>query len=73
MFDYNKTLLGQRNKRISMDNGNDMNDETRSMRSEFDYNEKKKFVDIIGAKKSGNHFRFESDKKELDQDFDKRS
>ena len=62
MFNHTKTLLigtnktlntSKQSKQLSMMGGlelrNNEMDETRSIRTEFDYENKKKFVDIIGG------------------------
>lgn len=74
MFEHSKTLLGNKTSGLNKTFGNvnnDYDDETRSMRSEFDYENKKKFVDIIGHKNNNTSLRFDNQQKQsLDKDFD---
>ena len=48
-FDPNRTMITiQENKNQML--GNDYQEDLRSMKSEFNYNEKKKFVELLGQK-----------------------
>ncbi len=54
LFDYKKTLVDSKNNGQTIEerlNRPDAEDETRSVRSEFDYTTKKKFVDMISKER----------------------
>ncbi len=54
LFDYKKTLVDSKNNGQTIEerlNRPDAEDETRSVRSEFDYTTKKKFVDVISKER----------------------
>jgi hypothetical protein len=54
LFDYKKTLIDPKNNSLTVEerlNKTEIEDETRSIRSEFDYTTKKKFVDMISKEK----------------------
>lgn len=56
LFDHKKTLIGHEKAglehRLLMSNPDDLLDETRSVKSEFDYSTKKKFVEMISGQNS---------------------
>jgi hypothetical protein len=54
LFDYKKTLIDPKNNSLTVEerlNKTEIEDETRSIRSEFDCTTKKKFVDMISKEK----------------------
>eukprot|EP00349_Pseudokeronopsis_sp_Brazil_P008952 CAMPEP_0202970112 /NCGR_PEP_ID=MMETSP1396-20130829/16092_1 /ASSEMBLY_ACC=CAM_ASM_000872 /TAXON_ID= /ORGANISM="Pseudokeronopsis sp., Strain Brazil" /LENGTH=62 /DNA_ID=CAMNT_0049698407 /DNA_START=221 /DNA_END=405 /DNA_ORIENTATION=- len=53
-----------------MQKQSDAGDETRSLASEYDYGQKRRFVDIMsGHKPKKSSFRFEQEKQALDKEY----
>ena len=73
MFDYSKTLLNNKNKDPNQLNRTLNQDDTRSMRSEYDYENKKKFVDVLGHRKTKTGLLLDQQKDILDREYDRQS